>query len=46
MRLIDQIEIKPLLKADIQHIIHLQPDGWIDIRKVFNQLSITIFSIL
>ena len=35
--MIKQIKIKPLLKTDINHILHLQPEGWNDIRKVFLQ---------
>ncbi len=35
--MIDQIDIQPLLKTDIDKILHLQPEGWNDIRKVFNQ---------
>lgn len=33
----NQIEIKSLLKSDLPNIIHLQPEGWNDIRKVFLQ---------
>ena len=33
----DQIEIKPLFKTDIPHLLHLQPEDWNDIRFVFNQ---------
>ena len=33
--MINQIEIKPLLKTDIDKIVHLQPEGWNDIRRVF-----------
>ena len=37
--MIDQIDIKPLLKSDIDKITHLQPEGWNDIRKVYIQFS-------
>lgn len=32
-----QIQIHPLLKSDISHLTHLQPEDWNDIRNVFNQ---------
>ncbi len=34
---LNQIKITQLLKSDLPNILHLQPEGWNDIRKVFLQ---------